>query len=114
MEGFSKGLSAYRGVNWDKATGKWRAQALAQGKKIALGRFFTQDQAAWAYDRFQVKQQGRWAACPNIKQQQTACGCQLLRCWDTDAGQPADLKQSHLLRRACAAAPGAPRRSTSP
>lgn len=40
----------YRGVTWDKARNKWRAQARVAGRKVNLGRFDTAEEAARAAD----------------------------------------------------------------
>ena len=42
--------SPYKGVCWDRATGKWRARIYLNGKQICLGRFMDQAKAARAYD----------------------------------------------------------------
>lgn len=42
------GSSQYRGVSWDKAKGKWLAQARAGGMNHHLGRFSTELEAAEA------------------------------------------------------------------
>lgn len=42
--------SGYRGVNFDKATGKWKAQIQRDGRKRAIGYFGTPEDAKAAYD----------------------------------------------------------------
>jgi hypothetical protein len=44
------GASGYKGVDWDKAAGAWRARITANGRLIYLGRFVSADEAARAYD----------------------------------------------------------------
>ena len=42
--------SGYKGIYWDKATGKWRAEIRVNNKGIKLGRFVDPELAARAYD----------------------------------------------------------------
>lgn len=42
------GTSSHRGVSWDNDRGRWLAQISVAGKKVNLGRFRTEDQAAEA------------------------------------------------------------------
>lgn len=44
------GKSKFKGVSFDKQTGKWRAQLFAQGKRVNIGRFVLEEDAARAYD----------------------------------------------------------------
>jgi AP2 domain len=44
----AKGRSHYRGVNWDSATGKWRADISIGGVRYRLGRFTDELEAAAA------------------------------------------------------------------
>jgi hypothetical protein len=39
-------MSKFRGVEWDACTRKWRARITVQSRKISLGSFATQEQAA--------------------------------------------------------------------
>ena len=43
--------SAYRGVSWDRAAGRWRANIRRHGQQFSLGRFDAEIDAARAYDR---------------------------------------------------------------
>ena len=42
--------SQFKGVSWDKANAKWKAQIMLDGKQIHLGRFIDETEAARAYD----------------------------------------------------------------
>ena len=42
--------SMYKGVTWNKATNKWRAQIRANDKNRYLGTFQSEEEAALAYD----------------------------------------------------------------
>jgi hypothetical protein len=46
------GSSAHRGVTWDSARGKWRAQARRNYRMYGLGRFDQEEDAAEAVRRF--------------------------------------------------------------
>lgn len=41
--------SGFKGVYWDKRTGKWRVQIQAYGQRLRLGRFADLDKASEAY-----------------------------------------------------------------
>lgn len=57
---FSRGSSAYRGVShWEKR-GKYRAYITNQGKRLHLGYFDTEEDAAYAYDKAARHFQGRY------------------------------------------------------
>lgn len=51
----STNKSGTNGVSWDRASGKWRAQILANGKKINLGRFENKADAVAARAKADVK-----------------------------------------------------------
>ncbi len=44
------GTSRYKGVSWDKQSGKWRAQILKAGIKKSIGYFQDEEDAATAYN----------------------------------------------------------------
>ncbi len=46
----SANTSGYKGVTFDKQTGKWRAQIKHNGRRQPLGRFAVKEDAARAYD----------------------------------------------------------------
>ena len=46
-----KGTSKYKGVSWDKRRNKWKAIIGHNYKRIELGRFNTEEQAAKAYNK---------------------------------------------------------------
>ncbi len=47
--------SGYKGVSLDKSRNKWQAQIQKNGKNISLGRFYTREDAARAYDKAAVE-----------------------------------------------------------
>lgn len=47
-QGSRGGTSRYRGVSWDRSRGKWMAQAMLDGRKVTIGRYGTEDEAAAA------------------------------------------------------------------
>ena len=42
--------SKYRGVSWDKSLNKWRARIMVNGKRLSLGVYDDEKEAAKAYD----------------------------------------------------------------
>lgn len=56
---FSRGSSAYRGVNFCKSSQKFNAQIRVSSKTVHLGRYVNEEEAARAYDRAAMKQFGR-------------------------------------------------------
>ena len=53
--------SAFKGVYFDKAHGKFRASIVHEGKRRYLGYFATQEEAADAYDAECARLRGEWA-----------------------------------------------------
>lgn len=47
--------SRYRGVKWDTERKKWKAYITYENKRIELGRFKTEEDAAFAYDKASKK-----------------------------------------------------------
>lgn len=54
----------FRGVFWDKKTGRWRSQLGFQNRKIFMGYFDTAEEAAAAYDQKAVELHGRLGGNP--------------------------------------------------
>jgi hypothetical protein len=52
--------SGHKGVCWDSAKGKWRAEIKAGGKKFHLGRFRDKAEAAEAYKNAATKLHGEF------------------------------------------------------
>jgi hypothetical protein len=55
------GTSKFKGVSYDKVNNKWTAASQLDGKHKHLGRFYTQTEAAIAYDNFARKTWGEFA-----------------------------------------------------
>ena len=60
-----KGSSRFNGVSIEKRTGRWRARICYQGKKMYLGSFDSEIDAALAYDAAAKKYHGEFA-CLNF------------------------------------------------
>lgn len=64
-ERYRKGSSAYRGVSWFKQDGKWRVRIWmphlgGRPKRVLLGYFADEGEAARTYDRAVIPLHGRW------------------------------------------------------
>ena len=57
-------FSKYKGVWWDR--NKWRAAITVAGKKIYLGRFFDENEAALAYNKAALLYHGEFACLNRI------------------------------------------------
>ncbi len=53
--------SGFKGVSWDKGEGKWQAGIVVGGKRKALGRFATPEEAYHAYCRAAKALHGQYA-----------------------------------------------------
>lgn len=54
--------SGYRGVTWNKGSGKWQAQSRLNGRNHYLGVFDTAEKASEAYEAFCKKHHGEFYA----------------------------------------------------
>lgn len=63
LEGAS---SQHKGVHFEKQTQKWRALIKTNGRKISLGRFETEEQAARAYDEAAEKYHKQFGVKNNV------------------------------------------------
>jgi len=55
------GISPYKGVNWHKGGNKWEARIQVNGRRIHLGFFNSQEEAAWTYDKKAAEAYGAYA-----------------------------------------------------
>jgi hypothetical protein len=62
------GSSQFKGVNRRKDMGRWRASIGVNGKRLHLGTFGTEDEAASAYDRAAVEHFGDFARLNSQKE----------------------------------------------
>ncbi len=58
--------SGYKGVNWDKQAGRWRAKIAVDGTRLHLGFFADPIEAARAYDQAALQHHGAFAVL-NLK-----------------------------------------------
>jgi len=60
-------ISKFRGVCWDKSKRKYTAQIRTLGRQINLGRFFSEEEAAAAYNKAAIEHHGVFAKLNSIK-----------------------------------------------
>lgn len=60
------GTSKFKGVSWEKAKKLWRADIRVNGKRVCLGRFQTEEEAAQAYNDRAVVAFGSFARLNHI------------------------------------------------
>jgi hypothetical protein len=53
--------SPYKGVSFEKQTGRWKAQISVDGKNLNLGRFLTEHEAARVYNEAALRLHGEYA-----------------------------------------------------
>lgn len=58
---WSKSSSKYKGVWFCKSSGKWASELRCDGKRIYVGRFTNEEDAARAFDKLAIKHQGEFA-----------------------------------------------------
>lgn len=55
------GVGIFKGIHFDRWTGRWRAEIRVRGRRIRIGRFDTINLAAAAYDKVAKEQFGDFA-----------------------------------------------------
>lgn len=63
-----KKTSKYKGVSWDKDRFLWKANIVIEGKQKYLGRYFSEEDAAKAYNSAATKYFGEFALLNNIEE----------------------------------------------
>ena len=63
----SNNKSGYKGVVYDEARNKWRAEIAFEHKRIAIGRFDTKEEAALAYNKKAYELHGEYARLNVVK-----------------------------------------------
>jgi hypothetical protein len=66
------GSSKYKGVTFEKRTGRWVAQIMLNRKNIFLGSFKTEVEAAIQYNKGAIKYHGEFAKLNEIDEEETA------------------------------------------
>lgn len=56
-----RGVSRYRGVSWSKVAKKWKAEIMIEGRRVYLGYFECEADAAVAYDEVALCYRGEFA-----------------------------------------------------
>jgi len=61
-----KGSSKFKGVYWDKSKNKWKAAIGFKNKRITIGRFSSELEAAKAYNKAAIEYFGEFARLNNV------------------------------------------------
>lgn len=61
-----KGTSRYKGVRWDESRGKWLARISVNNKMKHLGRYYSEIDAARAYNKAAIRLRGEFALVNHI------------------------------------------------
>lgn len=69
----ARGTSKYKGVSFEKITGRWRASIVYRGERFNLGAYDSEEEAARAYDHKAIELFGEFAYL-NFPEEHGRCG----------------------------------------